>query len=177
MSDHHPPVPFDPRALLATLEAHRVDYVVIGGVARIVRGTDELTDALDVCPSLRPQSLARLEPALAELEAKRGDGERVWVDEATLIQQPAHLFETRYGRLQLVPEPAGTRRGYDDLRRGATREHLGRGLRPQIASVSDLARMAAALGRDTDRLPLRELRRISEIEPHLQRSLGFGRDL
>lgn len=177
VSDGEPPVPFDPRALLATLEAHRVDYVVIGGMARIVRGTDELTDALDVCPSVRPQSLARLERALAELDATHADGERARVDEAALFQQPAQLFETRYGRLQLVPEPAGTRNGYDDLRRGATREHLGHGLRPQIASVPDLARMAAALGRETDRLPLRELRRISEIEPHLQRSLGFGRDL
>jgi hypothetical protein len=46
----------------------------------------------------------------------------------------------------LVPEPAGTR-GYDDLRRRAEREPLGRGLRPQVASADDLARMLGALAR------------------------------
>jgi hypothetical protein len=45
-----------------------------------------------------------------------------------------------------VPEPAGTR-GYDDLRRRADREPLGRGLRPQIASADDLARTLGALDR------------------------------
>lgn len=52
------------------------------------------------------------------------------------------------GELKLVPEPAGTRRGYNDLRRGATREHLGDGVRPDVASVADLARMSAALAHE-----------------------------
>jgi hypothetical protein len=49
-------------------------------------------------------------------------------------------------RAQARPEPAGTR-GYDDLRRRAEREPLGRGLRPQVASADDLARMLGALAR------------------------------
>ena len=62
---------------------------------------------------------------------------------------PVVELETRAGELKLVPEPAGTR-GYDDLRRRADREPLGRGLRPQIASTEDLARMLGALDRDQD---------------------------
>jgi hypothetical protein len=62
-----------------------------------------------------------------------------------------------------VPEPAGTR-GYDDLRRAATREPLGRGVRPSVASVGDLARMLSALA-DHEHLPeLMQLRRITELE-------------
>ncbi len=60
-------------------------------------------------------------------------------------------------------QPAGTR-GYEDLRRAATREPLGRGIRPAVASIDDLARMLAALGREEDRQKLRDLRRLAELE-------------
>jgi len=59
-------------------------------------------------------------------------------------------LRTARGEVNVVPEPAGTGRGYDDLRRAATREHVGHGLRPSVASVPDLARMVAALGREAD---------------------------
>lgn len=70
---------------------------------------------------------------------------------------------TDRGELKIVPEPEGTG-GYDDLRRAATREPLGRGLRPAVASVDDLARMLAALGREQDQEKLRDLRRLRELE-------------
>jgi hypothetical protein len=82
-------------------------------------------------------------------------------------------LRTAKGELKLVPEPAGTRKGFDDLRRGATREHIGHGLRPRVASVPDLARMAASLGREPDIERLHELRRIMELEVGLQRTLGL----
>jgi hypothetical protein len=84
-------------------------------------------------------------------------------------------LDSAWGIVKVVAEPAGTRKGYDDLRRAATREHLGEGLRPNIASVADLARMAAALGRDQDLARLPELRRILELEVTLQRGLGRER--
>jgi hypothetical protein len=62
-----------------------------------------------------------------------------------------------------VREPEGTG-GYDDLRRAATREPLGKGIRPAVASVDDLARMLAALGREQDQAKLRDLRRLAELE-------------
>jgi hypothetical protein len=74
---------------------------------------------------------------------------------------------SRAGELKIVSEPEGTR-GYDDLRRAATREPLGRGLRPSVASTGDLARMLGALGRDEDRPKLQALRQVAELE----RSLG-----
>lgn len=65
-------------------------------------------------------------------------------------------------RLEVVAEPEGTR-GYDDLRYAATREPLGEGLRPSVASPGDLARMLGALGRETDIERLRTLRRVIEL--------------
>jgi hypothetical protein len=76
-------------------------------------------------------------------------------------------LQTRAGKLKLVPEPAGSR-GYEDLRWHASREPLGGGLRPQVASPGDLARMLGALDRDADAEKLLRLRRLIT----LQRSLG-----
>ena len=61
-----------------------------------------------------------------------------------IVPDPPVRYDLDKVESTYVPEPSGTRRGYDDLRRGASREHLGEGLRPEVASVADLARMAAA---------------------------------
>jgi hypothetical protein len=154
---------FDPYALLQALDHERVTYVVIGGFARIVQGTEEMTYGLDLAPSLRELNLQRLERALREVDARRADGRELALDSDTLAAAPVHELETGYGELKLVPQPAGTR-GYDDLRRAASREPLGRGVRPSVASVGDLARMLSAL-EDEERLPqLMQLRRIAELE-------------
>ena len=182
---------FDPRGVLAALDRNYVAYVLIGGLARVIRGTDEITSGVDVCPSLRPDNLERLEKALEELEARRTDRRRLSLDAEALERERVVRLRTSMGELALVPEPAGTRRGFDDLRRGATHEHIGQGLRPRVASAADLARMSAALahelgqepGRDMERLRQleversRELRRIMESEHGLQRTLGIERDI
>lgn len=162
---------FDPYMLLATLERRRVAYVVIGSFARVIRGADEVTDGLDIAPSLRDENLRRLQAALHDLGVERMDGHALTVDEASLAAGALRL-RTAQGELAVVPEPAGTRRGYDDLRRTATREPLGRGLRPRVASTGDLARMLAALGREADLPKLRALRRLAELERTLGPELG-----
>src|SRR5947199_16915 len=83
-----------------------------------------------------------VELALEEISARRPDG-RPLVFERDVVRQPVLELETDAGELKVVPEPAGTR-GYDDLRHRATREPLGHGLRPSVASVDDHARMLAA---------------------------------
>jgi hypothetical protein len=149
---------------LAALDRRRVAYVVIGSFARVVRGAEELPDGLDIVPSPRAENLRRLEEALVDLEAVGVDGARISLSETSgaLIRATSPA-----GELKIVPEPEGTR-GFDDLRRAATREPLGRGLRPSVASTGDLARMLAALGRDEDRPKLQALRQVAELE----RSLG-----
>ncbi|HWQ24824.1 MAG TPA: hypothetical protein VNK94_12025, partial [Gaiellaceae bacterium] len=107
---------FDPYELLAALQRQQVSFVVIGAFARVVHGTGEVTDALDVTPSMREDNLARLQRALTDLDARRVDGKPLDLHDAS---EPVLKLETRGGMLALVPEPAGTR-GYDDLRRHAS---------------------------------------------------------
>jgi len=154
---------FDPRGLLATLDRNRVDYIVIGGLARVIHGAPEVTDELDIVPSFKGRNTQRLQAALDELTAKLPRGRAANVDALAESAEPIARLRTRLGKLAIVPQPEGTR-GYDDLRRAATREHLGQGLRPQVASPGDLGRMLAALGRDTDQDKLRGLRRVGELD-------------
>lgn len=168
-----PPTPFDPYAILAALEHRRVTYVVIGAFARVVQGAEEITHGVDIVPSTRDENLRRLSLALDDLEASRVDGKPLAVDEATIRDEELIALQTPAGELKVVPEPAGTRGGYDDLRRAATREPIGKGLRPSVASTDDLARMLAALGREADVPKLRVARRLAEIERSVGRSLGL----
>jgi hypothetical protein len=161
---------FEPYELLGALQARNVSFIVIGAFARVVRGTRELTDGIDITPSMREDNLDRLEAALKDLDARGADGKTL---DLRNLPGPVVELETRAGELKLVPEPAGTR-GYDDLRRRADREPLGRGLRPQIASTDDLARMLGALDRDQDVETLLRLRRLMNLEHQLGRELGRG---
>jgi hypothetical protein len=181
---------FDPRGLLAALHRNQLHYVLIGGLARVIRGTDEVTSGVDICPSLRSENVQRLAWALGEFDAKRADRRRLTVDEESLRGEAVLRLRTSMGELNVVAEPAGTRRGFEDLRRGASEEHIGAGLRPRVASVADLARMSAALahelgrqaGREAERLRelavqrSRELRRIMEVEVGMERTLGLERE-
>lgn len=154
---------FDPLGLLATLDRHRVAYIVIGAFGRVVQGAEEITRGVDIVPSTKPENLRRLEAALADLDAHRVDGQAVDFEQHAQTNERAVELSTNHGELKIVPEPTGTG-GYDDLRRAATREPLGRGVRPSLASVDDLARMLAARGREEDHAKLRALRLLAELE-------------
>ncbi len=128
------------------------------------------TDGLDVVPSLREENLRRLGRALEELEAPQPAlAERLAGSEPVTAQ-------TRAGELRIVPEPWGTR-GYDDLRIRAYRENLGRGARPQVASLVDCVRMLEASERKPDAERLQRLRRLMELERQLVPERGLGVDL
>ncbi len=159
--------PFDPIAVLRALDRRRVAYIVIGGLGRVIQGSPEVTDGTDVVPSLREENLRKLALALEDVNARRRDGKRLTADD--LAGEPVLALDTDAGEVKIVTEPAGTR-GYEDLRRAASREPLGSGLRPSVASLGDHARMLAALGRDEDAGKLRTVRRLIELE----RQLGLG---
>lgn len=150
---------FDPIALLAALDRHRVTYIVIGAFARVVQGAEEMTRGVDIVPSTRDENLRRLDATLGEIHSVPAVDRTL--DSGSL--HPIRVLTTDHGELKVVPQPSGTG-GYDDLRRAATREHLGHGLRPSVASVGDLSRMLSALERPEDMPKILVMRRIAELE-------------
>jgi hypothetical protein len=155
---------FDPESILASLQSNDVASVLIGGLARVVRGSDEVTNGVDICPSLKMENLVRLETALREMAAARDDGGELVIEPEILADERVIALSTSLGELKLVAMPAGVSRGFEALRAGATGEHLGHGLRLEIASTGDLIAMSAALRRDEDLKRLAMLRRILELE-------------
>lgn len=163
---------FDPRAVLVALERNYVDYVVIGGLAQVLRGADLVTTGVDICPSFGSGNLVRLARAVAELDAKRVDGRPLMLTDDALGAEAVVALSTSAGVLQVVGSPAGAEKGYVDLRRAASKEHLGQGVQPLVASVGDLARMAAALHRDSDVARLAQLRRVMDLEVDRHQALS-----
>lgn len=162
---------FDPYALFEALDRERVSYLVVGAFARVIHGSGEVTDGLDIVPALRQENLRRLTRSLNDLDASAASGAPIEPDQ--LMAGDRFEVETRAGTLTIVPKPWGTR-GYDGLRIRANREHLGRNLRPQVASIVDLARMLEASNRDADRERLTRLRRLMEIQRQLSPRRGSG---
>jgi transcriptional regulator with XRE-family HTH domain len=147
----------DPYAILAALEEHGVDYILIGSLARVLQGGDEVPGGVDLTPSKRSAPLAD--------EALHAFGMRA--PGAAWRKGDALVYWSQVGVSQTVAEPKGTS-GYDDLRRKAERVHLGLGLRPRVAAPGDLVRMLEALGRPEQAAQLEAMRRVVELDRGLE---------
>lgn len=156
---------FDPEAILRILERHRVEYVLIGGLAASLHGSPFVTTYVDIAPARERANLERLAAALSELDARiRAEGELDGIPfdrSAQMLSNVSILnLTTRHGDLDLSFLPAGTR-GYEDLRRQALEIEI-RKTRVIVASLADVIRSKEAAGRDKDRLVLPTLRRLLE---------------
>jgi hypothetical protein len=167
------PAPYRPDRLLEVLERHKVQYVVIGGLAAELRGSPYTTRDVDVTPSRDRANLRRLAEALKDLDAKPSVPDldspvEVPLDEHSFDRGTTWTFVTRHGLLDVALMPDGTQ-GYDDLRRSATRERLSDTLEVSVACLADVIRSKEAAGREKDRAVLPILRQVLErshaIEP------------
>jgi hypothetical protein len=159
------PRPFDPAAIFRALERHRVEYVLIGGVAASLHGSPYVTTDVDVVPARGRENLARLAAALDELDARirvEGEPDGLPFDRSARMLEGVSILNltTRHGDLDLTFEPAGTR-GYADLQRQALEIRV-HGTRVVVAALADVIRSKEAAGREKDRLTLPTLRRLLE---------------
>jgi hypothetical protein len=151
---------FDPARLLGVMERHEVRYVVVGAIAAAAAGAPVVTRDLDITPARDSANLRRLASALRELEARLrtatdSGGVPFPIDAETLAGAELLTLDTRFGELDLVFMPAGTR-GFDDLRRDASRLEIASGVTVLVASLADVVRSKEASGRTKDlaQLPL-----------------------
>lgn len=146
-----------PRAI-ATLAAHGVRFVVIGGMAGRLWGSPLITHDLDICYARDTENLGRLAGALRELKARfRGAPDDVpfELDPKTLAAGDHFTFVTTAGSLDCLGVPAGST-GFEQLsRRAATREIQGHPI--LVTALEDLLRMKRAAGRPKDRAELEVL--------------------
>lgn len=158
----------DPRALFAVLDAHHVDYVLIGGLAAVLHGSPLTTLDADLLPEMSDANLRRLAVALRDLDAAlRIDGEpdRVPFDpHPALIRSMRCLnLRTRVGDVDLTIEPAAL----DDYESVSTTSVgvLVDGVEVRVASLDDIIRSKEAADRPKDHAALPYLHALrDEIE-------------
>lgn len=156
----------DPIAILRALDAHFVAYVLIGDMAEVANGSPLGFGEVEVAVSLKESNLERLEKALVAL----GGDAAVAAGLAALPEGGSVVVRLPTGPLRLTPVPPGTR-GYDDVRRKASRVHLARGLRVPVADVRDLVRIENA--GEADRARVAALQWIEALDR--SRGAGLGR--
>lgn len=148
----------DARDAISVLSAHKVRFVVIGGIAAVLLGSPQLTFDLDVCYARDPDNFEALAAALRELGARlRGAPENLpfQLDAETLRNGDSFTFATEAGNVDVLGTPLGTT-GYSQLMRDAWAATLG-GVDVAVASLDMLIRMKEAAGRPKDRAALESL--------------------
>jgi hypothetical protein len=80
----------------------RPRHTTARSLARVLRGADEITTGVDICPSLTGESLDRLRAAVIQLDGKRTDGTDYRVTRESLNNEPMIELSTSYGQLNLV---------------------------------------------------------------------------
>jgi hypothetical protein len=157
---------FDPKPMIAALNEHSVQYVVIGAVAAIAQGYPLNTGDLDVTPARDPGNLERLTNALRDLGARLrvpGDdkGDEFPIDAGYLGNVDSWSLITKHGELDVLFAPSGTR-GYPDLHRNSVTIQIAGG-QAEMAALLDIVRMKEASARPKDLAQLPALRQTLQV--------------
>jgi hypothetical protein len=149
--------------MLSCLVRHEVDFVVIGGIAGMARGSAYPSYDLDVAYARDDANLDRLAAALVEIGATlRGapPGLPFQLDARTLKNGANFTFDTPNGALDILSDPAGAP-PYRKLFDGGDTEAID-GVPVRIASLDHLIAMKEAAGRPKDKLMATEYRVLSD---------------
>ncbi len=139
-------VPLDAAAILRVLAAHRVEYVVIGGLAVQAHGHPRTTQDLDLIPEPNSENRARLLAALSELGARPAGARApapISIPEVGVLE-----LDTDAGGIDVHAAPTGAA-PYAELRERALVIQLD--VPVAVAGRDDLIAMKRVSGRPIDR--------------------------
>jgi len=157
--------PFEYFEVLSTLNAHEVRYILIGGLAANLWGSDLITQDVDVCYDRARDNIIALVKALKSMDAHlRGfpEGLPQIIDERTLQLGDTMTFDTKFGMFDCLGTPSGTG-GYSDLAQHATLMDIGKGTMVLVASIDDIIRMKRTAGRSKDIAGVESLKLLKEL--------------
>jgi hypothetical protein len=154
--------PLPPKAprlseLLGPLVRNRVEFVVIGGMAGNLQGSNYPSFDLDVMYARNAENLERLVGALTEIGVTlRGAPADLpfQLDTRTLEKGSNFTFLTPYGDFDILADVSGIK-SYETLRANAEVKMLA-GFSVPIATIDDLIAMKRASTRAKDQLMLEE---------------------
>lgn len=138
------------REILEVLNRHRVEYIVVGGVAAVIRGAPITTFDLDTLVRVEPSNAERLHQALSELEARYREHQKILIPSMKDILAGGHmLLMTRAGPLDVLGF-VGDGRSYEDMLSASSEVAMAVGA-VRVLNLRELVRQKKALGRPKDR--------------------------
>lgn len=152
-----PPKAPDLAALLAPLVRHRVEFVIIGGIAGSAQGSSYPSFDLDIAYARDRDNLERLVAALTEIGVvlRGAPADLPFQLEAQTLRNGANFtFVTPHGDFDVLADVAGIR-SYEILRAGAEIKRIS-GFDVPVASIDHLIAMKRAANRAKDKLMLEE---------------------
>jgi predicted nucleotidyltransferase len=147
-----PPKAPDLRRLLGPLVSQGVNFVLIGGMAGIARGSSYPSYDLDVAYARDKANVKRLVLALGEIgvRLRGGPGDLPFQLEERTIENGANFtFVTPFGDLDVLGDVTGIR-SYEELATGSEERDIF-GLPIRVASLDHLIAMKRAANRPKDR--------------------------
>ncbi len=144
-------VPFDPIPILQVLFRHHVRFVLIGGFAGRLWGSNTITNDLDICHARDRPNLEALAAALRELGATlRGPPKDLpfLLDAQTLERGDHFTYDTKFGDFDCLGTPAGSK-GFQDLVDGSA-EMVVDSVPVLVAALQDLIRLKRTAARPKD---------------------------
>lgn len=148
--------------LLQRLTDASLEFVVVGGFAGVLHGSAYVTNDLDICAVLSPETIAKLRETLADLNPVH----RMTHKKLSFLEHPPAgqtlsnvYLETDAGVVDVLGSVLGIG-DYHALTKNAVEITLF-GRRCQVISLADLIKAKEALGREKDLLTAKELRAIA----------------
>ncbi len=140
----------DPQRIFEALDAHGVEFVVVGGLAVQVHGHVRMTNDLDLIPAPNRENMRRLADALNQLRARvlNKGKEGTPIDARMLPRATLWQFATTAGDIDVLHDAPGTT-SFEQLRARALEVPLG-DLRIAFAGRDDLISMKRAAGGPVD---------------------------
>jgi hypothetical protein len=152
-------------APLRLLGEHKVDCVIVGGVAAAIHGSSLLTNDLDLCYARDGANLLRMAEALQSVQARLRNapaGLPFILDAETLKRGLNFTFATDIGDLDLLGEIRGVG-DYEAVVAGSVTVELF-GYPFAVMGIGKLILAKRAAGRPKDLLALPELEAIQEAQ-------------
>lgn len=150
-------------ALLGRLAGQNVEFVVIGGICNVLHGATLVTKDVDVCCRFAPDNLRRLEAALKPLKpVHRQTPAKIPFEltEDLLVRLKNLYLKTELGVIDCLGEVAGIG-DFDAVFRESVPVRFAFG-ECRMLSLDALIRSKEAVGREQDRIAVRQLRAIKE---------------
>jgi hypothetical protein len=148
-------------AILQEFRDHRVDFIVVGGIAAVLEGVPVHTFDLDVVHSREPGNIGRLLAALESLEAAYRARPELRPDVSHLASPGHQLLMTRFGPLDVLGM-IGRSRTYDDLLPHTHELEVGEGLRVRVLNLETLIAVKEEVAGERDLAMLPIMRRTLE---------------